>query len=147
MLGKPPTPTPAPESPSRRFTDALDSHTTLIGPGARFKGELSSDGPVDVAGTLEGDLKVSGHCRVREGASVSGRLEAKSLVIEGRVSGPGMVGDKVEIGATARVTANIRARVVAIADGAFFEGEVRMDEPGAPVTFKEKRKADAASAS
>ena len=37
---------------------------------------------------------------------------------------------------------SIQARVVAIADGAFFEGEVRMDGtggPGTPQTFTEKR--------
>jgi len=80
---------------------------------------------------------------VREGARVTGRLEAKSLVVEGRVSGPALVADKVEIGATARVESNIQARVVAIADGAFFEGEVRMDGSsgsGGPQTFTEKRK-------
>ena len=80
---------------------------------------------------------------MREGARVTGRLEAKSLVVEGEVSGPALVADKVEIGATARVKSSIQARVVAIADGAFFEGEVRMDDTGgsgAPQTFTEKRK-------
>jgi cytoskeletal protein CcmA (bactofilin family) len=76
---------------------------------------------------------------VREGASVKGRLEATSLVVEGQVEGPALVADKVEIGASARVRSNVEARVVAIADGAFFEGAVKMDEAGAPVTFTEKR--------
>ena len=140
MLGKPePTPSPVTPAQARRFTDSLDPHATVNGPGTRFHGELTADGPVDVAGTLEGDARVTGHCRIREGARVTGRLEAKTLVVEGQVDGPALVADKVEIGATARVRSNIEARVVAIADGAFFEGAVRMDEPGAPVTFKEKR--------
>jgi cytoskeletal protein CcmA (bactofilin family) len=143
MLGKsePPAPQPA---PARRFTDTVDPHSTFVGPGTRIEGDLTSDSPVDVAGTLDGDIRVSGHCRIREGARVTGRLEAKSLVVEGQVNGPALVADKVEIGATARVESNIEARVVAIADGAFFEGEVRMDgsgEPAAPQTFTEKRKA------
>jgi cytoskeletal protein CcmA (bactofilin family) len=131
-------------TPARRFTDSVDPNTTFVGPGARIKGDLVSDGPVDVAGALDGDVRVKAHCRVREGAQVTGRLEAKSLVIEGRVSGPAIVADKVEIGATARVESNIQARVVAVADGAFFEGEVRMDGSGGagtPQTFTEKRKA------
>lgn len=143
MLGKPPTPAPAPEAPSRRFTDAVDPHATVIGPGTRVKGELVADGPVELIGTLDGDARVSSHLRVRLGARVTGRLEAKSLVVEGEVDGPSVVAERVEIGATARITSNIRARVVAIADGAFFEGEVRMDDtgaPGAPITFTEKRR-------
>ena len=143
MLGKPET-SAQPPAPARRFTDAVDPNATFVGPGARIKGDLVSDGPVDVAGTLDGDIRVNAHCRVREGARVTGRLEAKSLVVEGRVSGPALVADKVEIGATARVESNIQARVVAIADGAFFEGEVRMDGPGgaagAPQSFTEKRR-------
>ena len=142
MLGKPET-SAQPPAPARRFTDPVDPNSTFVGPGARIKGDLQSDGPVDVAGTLEGDIRVSAHCRVRQGGRVTGRLEAKSVVVEGEVRGPALVADKVEIGATARVEANIQARVVAIADGAFFEGEVRMDGTGgsaAPQTFTEKRK-------
>jgi len=142
MLGKPDA-SAQPSAPARRFTDAIDPNSTFVGPGARIKGDLVSDGPVDVAGTLEGDVRVNAHCRVRDGGRVTGRLEAKSLVVEGHVTGPALVADKVEIGSTARVESNIQARVVAIADGAFFEGEVRMDEsgaPGTPQTFTEKRK-------
>jgi cytoskeletal protein CcmA (bactofilin family) len=140
MQGKPePTSTASGPPQARRFTDSLDPHATVIGPGTRFQGELSSDGPVDVAGILEGDARVMGHCRIREGARVSGRLEATTLVIEGQVDGPALVADKVEIGKTARVRSNIEAGIVAIADGAFFEGAVRMDEPGSPVSFTEKR--------
>jgi cytoskeletal protein CcmA (bactofilin family) len=139
MLVKP-EPAAPPPAPARRFTDSLDAHSTFVGPGTRIEGSLTSDGPVEVAGTLDGDVHVSGHCRVREGARVTGRLEAKTLVVEGEVSGPALVADKVEIGATGRVTSSIQARVVAIADGAFFQGEVRMDDAGAPVTFTEKRK-------
>jgi cytoskeletal protein CcmA (bactofilin family) len=142
MLGKPEPPA-QPTAPARRFTDTVDPHTTFVGPGTRIKGELVSEGPVDVAGTLEGDIRVSAHCRIRQGARVTGRLEAKSLVVEGQVSGPALVADRLEIGATARVESNIQARVVAIADGAFFEGEVRMDgsgAPGTPQTFTEKRR-------
>lgn len=143
MLGKPPTPAPPADAPARRFTDAVAADATVIAHGARLRGELASDGPVELAGMLEGDAKVGSHCRVRQGARVTGRVEAKSLVVEGEVDGPAIVAEKIEIGSTARVTSNIRARLVAIADGAFFEGEVRMDDtgaPGTPITFTEKRR-------
>jgi cytoskeletal protein CcmA (bactofilin family) len=142
MLGKtPPPPPPAADNPARRFTDSVDAHVTVIGPGTRIKGELVADGPVEVAGTLEGELRVTAHCRVRQSATVSGRVEAKTLVIEGTVEGPALVADKLEIGSSARVRSSIQARVMAIADGAIFEGDVRMDESGSPQSFTEKRKA------
>ena len=70
---------------------------------------------------------------------MTGRVEAKTLVIEGTVEGPALVADRLEIGSTARVRSSIQARVMAIADGAIFEGEVRMDEAGSPQSFTEKR--------
>ncbi len=142
MLGRPEA-SAQPLAQSRRHTDAVEANSTFVGPGTTIEGNLVSDGNVDLAGTLHGDLRASALVRVREGARVTGRLEAKSLVVEGEVSGSALVADKVEIGATARVKSRIEARVVAIADGAFFEGEVRMDGSGgsgAPQTFTEKRK-------
>jgi cytoskeletal protein CcmA (bactofilin family) len=142
MLGKPEAnPSSSASQQTRRFTDALDANTTVIGPRTRVVGQLTSEGPVDLSGSLEGDARIEGHCRVRQGASVKGRIEATSLVVEGQVEGPALVADKVEIGATARVRSSVEARVVAIADGAFFEGAVQMDESGGPVTFTEKRAA------
>lgn len=134
---------PPPESPARRFTDAVETPVTVIGPGTRIRGSLTGEDPVDLAGTLEGPFSVTGFCWVREGARIVGDVTATSVVVEGEVSGKTLVADKVEIGAAARVRANIRARVVAVAEGAFFEGEVHMEgraDPAIPMAFKEKRK-------
>jgi cytoskeletal protein CcmA (bactofilin family) len=142
MLGKPED-SAQPPAPARRFTDAVEANTTFVDSDTTITGNLVSEGNVDVAGRHHGDIRASALLRVREGARVTGRLAAKSLVVEGEVSGPALVADKVEIGATARVKSSIEARAVAIADGAFFEGEVRMDGSGgsgSPQTFTEKRK-------
>jgi cytoskeletal protein CcmA (bactofilin family) len=114
----------------------------VIGPGIRVRGELTGDDPVEVGGTLEGDSRVSAHYTIREGARVVGKVEATSIVIAGEITGPVLSADKVEIGATARVRADIRARVVAIAEGAFFDGQVQMQgkDAAGPVTFKEQRR-------
>jgi cytoskeletal protein CcmA (bactofilin family) len=136
-----PDPPKPPDPPARRFTDAPQASDTIIGARTRIVGQVTAEGPVDLGGHIEGDLRVGAHCRIRPGARVSGRLEARTLVVEGEVSGPGIVADKVEIGAAATVRASIKARVVAIADGALFEGEVQMTAAAAttPQTFTEKR--------
>ena len=115
----------------------------MIGPRTGIKGDLSGGDPVDIAGVLEGHSSVTGLYRVRQGARVVGNVTATSIVIEGELSGEKLVGEKVEIGASARVHANVRARLVAIAEGAFFDGQVHMegrDAPIAPMAFTEKRK-------
>ena len=136
-------PVPAPPIPARRVTDAPRVPKTVIGPAMQIKGSLTGDDPVDLAGTLEGDSRVTALYRVRASGRIVGDITAASLVVEGEVSGRTLTAEKVEIGAAARVRANVRARVVAIAEGAFFDGQVHMDNREGPAdaqTFKEKRK-------
>jgi cytoskeletal protein CcmA (bactofilin family) len=116
----------------------------VIGPGTHIKGELNGDDPVDLAGTFEGHSRVNALYRLRETGRVAGDVAAISIVVEGEVSGKMLAAEKIEIRASARVRANVRARVVAIAEGAFFDGEVHMEGREGPATtplgFKEKRK-------
>jgi cytoskeletal protein CcmA (bactofilin family) len=116
---------------------------TLIGPGTRIKGELSGDDSVDLAGTFEGSSRIAGLYHVREGARVKGDIAASDVVIEGEVEGRVVKARKVEIGASSRVRAHVRARVVAVAEGAYFEGQIHMDARRggtARLSFQEKRK-------
>jgi cytoskeletal protein CcmA (bactofilin family) len=114
-------------SPStRRFTDAAPSSTTVIERGTHFRGDVSSSDPVDIRGILEGDCRTSAHCIVRAGARVLGNIDASAILVAGEVEAGVLQAEKVEVRASARVLATIRARVVAIADGAFFQGEVEI---------------------
>jgi cytoskeletal protein CcmA (bactofilin family) len=129
--------------PTRRLTDVAQPAATVVGPGTRIRGDLWSEGSVEIAGTLEGDCEVSGLVRVREGARLTGNLTAGSAVVHGEIEGRTLTAERVEIGGAARVHADIRAHRVAIADGGVFEGRVQMDDgaaPSDPLTFKEKRK-------
>jgi cytoskeletal protein CcmA (bactofilin family) len=142
--GSAPTPNPSHAAgPARRFSDAAEAAATVIASGIHIKGEVAGSGAVDVAGILDGDCRITGLCRVRAGARLSGEVTASSVIVDGEVTGRLVVAERVEIGAAGRVRANIRARVVAIAEGAYFEGDVNMDAtagPAVPTSFKEKRR-------
>jgi cytoskeletal protein CcmA (bactofilin family) len=117
----------------------------VIGHGTRIRGDVASSDPVEIRGTLEGDCQTSAHCIVREGARVLGNIEAAALVVAGEVEAGLLRAEKVEVRASARVIATIQARVVAIADGALYKGEVQMDGPhttSGPTFFKDLRKSE-----
>ena len=118
-----------------------ESPGTVLGPGTTVRGALTGGDAVEIQGLLEGDCRTSGHCVVSQGARVVGSIEAVGIVVAGVIEGPTLVADKVEIRASARVRASITGRVVAIADGAFYEGKVQMegDAPGGAVIFKDRR--------
>ncbi len=114
----------------------------MIGPGTTVRGDLTGGDAVEIRGLLEGDCRTSAHCVVGEGARVAGSIEATGIVVAGAVEARVLAADKVEIRASARVKASVTARVITIADGAFYEGNVQMqgqDAPGGPVFFKERR--------
>jgi cytoskeletal protein CcmA (bactofilin family) len=133
----PPT-TPAP-SPSRRLTDTPSDFGTVIGPGLHFKGEVSGDDSIDLAGTLEGSARSTGLVRVRSSGRVVGDISADRLLVEGQVEAATLEAERIEIGVSARVRATVRARSMAMAEGAFFEGNVDIEDSSTPTSFSEKR--------
>lgn len=134
---------PLAPSENRRFTDPAQPPVTVIGSGTHVRGDISGSDPVEIRGSLEGDCQVRAHCVVHEGARVLGNIDASGLVVAGEVEAGTLIADKIEIRGSARVRATLKARVVAIGDGALYEGEVQMEGPDAadgPVRFKEQRK-------
>jgi cytoskeletal protein CcmA (bactofilin family) len=131
---------PAPSQTGRRLTD-VSSPATVIGAGTTVHGDVSGRDPLEVRGTVEGDCRVGGLCVVAQGGRVLGNIEADGLVVAGEIEAGKLTVDRVELRSTARVRGAITARVLAIADGAFYEGDVQM-EPGAsagPTFFKDRR--------
>ncbi len=130
--------TNGPHGPDRRVTPAgdrrapaIERRVTVIAAGTTFRGELVSSDPVEVHGSLEGDARVTARFTVGEGGRVFGNIDATALVIAGEVNAGMLTAEKIELRATARVAATLRARVVSIAEGAMFEGDVdNRDAPG-----------------
>jgi cytoskeletal protein CcmA (bactofilin family) len=128
--------------PTRRFTDSVEPTATVIGAGTTVRGDIVAGDPLEIRGTVEGDCRVDAPCIVREGARVVGNVEAASLLVAGEVEAGTLSAEKVEIRASARVRGAIKARTVAIADGAHYEGSVQMHDPASgPVLFQERRAA------
>jgi cytoskeletal protein CcmA (bactofilin family) len=116
----------------------------VIGHGTRIRGDLASSDPVEIRGTLEGDCQTSAHCIVREGARVLGNIEAAALVVAGEIEAGLLRAEKVEIRASARVVATIRARVVAIETARSTRGQMEgSSATSGPVFFKEQRRKEA----
>lgn len=124
------------------MTDASQEQATVIGRGIRVEGKITGSAPVEVWGEVEGKTDTGGFLRICEGGRVGGEIEAVNVVVEGRVEGTITAREKIELGPTAEVKGDVQAKTLAIADGSFFQGRVRMDESGgAPkqVRFQEKR--------
>ena len=131
-------------SPTIRRLADTGTPATVIGRGMTVRGDLTGGDAVEIRGTLEGDCRTSGLCVVAQGGRVLGNVEAAGLVVAGEIEAGMLAAERIEIRAAARVRGSITARVVAIADGAFYQGDVQMlgpEAPAGPVYFKDRRKA------
>jgi cytoskeletal protein CcmA (bactofilin family) len=136
------TASPPEAPPARRFTDTAPVDVTVLGSGLEIKGELTGAQALELAGRFDGPLSVEGLFHLHPTARVEGPVTAGDAVIEGELMGPLTVRGKVELRASARVRGDIEAATVALAEGCYFEGHIRMAaaEGGGPMSFQEKRK-------
>lgn len=134
--GKPPeipTPTPAPRAvanPTAAVPAPASQSTArtmcVIGPKTVIKGEVTGDEDVLVEGTVDGQIRISRDLRVGAGGVVKATVEAQSVVVSGEFVGDCRASHRVEIQATGRLTGNISAPRVVIAEGATFKGNSDM---------------------
>ena len=118
-------------SPGDRPAMPLDgpSSQTVIGPKARFHGEVSGEEDVLIQGHLEGNVKVERKVTVAASGEVRGDLEARAVIVAGRVHGQIRAAERAELLATAAVEGNVSAPKVVIAEGAQLQGSVAMAAP------------------
>jgi cytoskeletal protein CcmA (bactofilin family) len=126
----------------RRLLDQIGESPTFVTEGSRITGDLESNGPLVVCGTVTGDGRVGGTLHMAVTAQWQGEIHAQAAVIAGRIAGRLVVEDRLEVGATAVIRADIVARTIAVAKGAVIEGAVTVTS-GTPVLRFEERRATA----
>ncbi|HYM28407.1 MAG TPA: polymer-forming cytoskeletal protein [Steroidobacteraceae bacterium] len=129
------------ETLKRRLIDQIGDSPTFVAEGSRLTGDVESAGPLVVCGAIRGDGRVGGALRMAVTAEWDGEIHARAAVIAGRISGRLVVEDKLEVGATAVLRADIVARSIAVAKGAVIDGVVTVTSGEPVLEFEEKRAA------
>ncbi|HKD54091.1 MAG TPA: polymer-forming cytoskeletal protein, partial [Steroidobacteraceae bacterium] len=127
------------ETLKRRLIDQIGDSPTFVAEGSRVSGDLETTGPLVVCGSVRGDGRVAGALRMAVTADWEGEIHARAAVIAGKVTGRLVVEDKLEVGMTAVIHADIVARVIAVARGAVIDGAVTVTSGQPVVQFEEKR--------
>jgi len=111
----------------------------FIAEGCRLTGDVETSGPLVVCGAVRGDGHVKGALNMSTCSEWEGEVRARRAVIAGKITGRLSVEDKLEIGSTAVIRADVSARSIAIARGAVIDGEVIVTSGSPVVRFDEKR--------
>ena len=124
---EPPRPAaPAPTAPAPTAARSGAVTMCVIGAKTSLKGEISGDEDVVVEGSVEGEIRITRDLRVGAGGVVKATVSAQSLIVSGEVVGDCEAMTRVEIQSTGRLTGNIRAPKIVIAEGAMFRGNSDM---------------------
>jgi cytoskeletal protein CcmA (bactofilin family) len=112
-----------------------DRPTSILGPDISIYGQqlvLKTKGSLLIQGQIQGDVHGES-VTVDNGANVTGVITARTIVIEGDVSGS-LKGSTVILHASSKVDANIVHQILSIAEGAQFEGSVQRAKDISEVT-------------
>ncbi len=128
------------ETPHRRLEDEAGATETVIAPGTQVHGTIQGGTTVRVAGFLEGEIRSEGLIWIEKHGEVQGTVTAGDMIIEGQMQGDIASSGRIEVRASGRGIGILRCNKLAMAEGCFFQGEIKM--PGGesnPLTFVEKR--------
>jgi cytoskeletal protein CcmA (bactofilin family) len=123
-----PPPKPAPHNPptAAPVRTPVGGAPCLIGSKIVIKGEVLGEEDVVVEGTIEGVVRIGRDLKISPGGVVKATVEAQSVVVSGELVGDCSAQAKIEIQSTGRLTGNIKAPKIVIAEGAMFKGNSDM---------------------
>lgn len=111
-------------------TGAKSTIPSLLSRDIRIRGDVSSNGEIQVDGSVEGDI-VARCLIVSEAGRVSGTIVASAVRILGTVNGTITAGS-IKLARTARVTGDVVHEALSIEEGAYMLGHCRRAEPDRP---------------
>ena len=124
-----PESTPAPVS--RPSTVGTTAEQATIGKSLVIKGEVTGSESLYIDGRVEGSINLSGN-RVTVGRNgvVAANINAREIVVLGKVRGNLTASDRVDIRNDGSLTGDVIAARISIEDGAFFKGGMDIRKPG-----------------
>jgi cytoskeletal protein CcmA (bactofilin family) len=110
-----------------------DSISTFMGPEACLEGTLTFQGTIRLDGTVKGKISgTGGTVIVGEKAVVDADIAVGTAVVMGKLNGSISAGERIEIYPPGQIVGDLQAPVVAIEEGALFNGHCTMAAPAEP---------------
>src|SRR5579872_5014182 len=131
----PPTPMTSaasePAAPAPRPVAASTADQATIGKSLVIKGEVTGSESLYIDGRVEGSINLAGN-RVTVGRNgvVSANINAREIVVLGKVRGNLTASDRVDIRSDGSLTGDVVAARISIEDGAFFKGGIDIRKAG-----------------
>ncbi len=117
--------TNAPVAASAPLASSAARSGASISQGIKIKGELTGSEDLYVDGVVEGKLNLSnGTLTIGPNGSVKADVDAREVLVSGRIEGNITAREKVQLWSTGQVSGEVRTERLAIEEGATLRGKV-----------------------
>lgn len=129
------SPSPAPNFPASNYGANPSSYPdssgsripACLGASLQIKGELTGTEDLQIEGKVEGPISLDGHALiVGPAAQLNSKIEARDVIVFGKVVGDVRARDRVDIRGDGSVIGDITTVRISIEDGAYFKGRIEI---------------------
>ncbi|MFW6029292.1 MAG: bactofilin family protein [Halanaerobiales bacterium] len=107
----------------KRIEEAKGRVETILGAGTSMDGNINTKGSLRIEGRIDkGNIKAAGDVFIGESGEVNTTIEARNIVIAGKVNGNITALEKIEILPSGNLAGDIKAKVLKIEENAVFNG-------------------------
>ncbi|NPV54342.1 MAG: polymer-forming cytoskeletal protein [Firmicutes bacterium] len=92
-------------------TTPADRIDILIAPETHFRGKIVSRGTLRIDGQVEGEISTEGDVMIGESGRVLAQIQARNILVAGKVKGNLIPAGRIEIAATASLEGNIQVEL------------------------------------
>ena len=145
-MSTPPAPAMGEPAAPRPVTTTTTADQATIGKSLVIKGEVTGSESLYIDGRVEGSINLAGN-RVTVGRNgvVAANINAREIVVLGKVRGNLTASDRVDIRSDGSLTGDVVAARISIEDGAFFKGGIDIRKGAQPGQKEEAKSASAAA--
>jgi cytoskeletal protein CcmA (bactofilin family) len=126
----------------KKRTEAAQAIHTLLGKGTLWKGEIhAGSNSLRIEGTVEGTIHSDGEVTIAPSGEVKGTINAKHLIVTGKVLGNFNITECLEIHGTGCVEGEVEVGNLVVDEGGILQGNCtrrgRVPEETAPIAPRE----------
>lgn len=98
----------------------------IIAKGTKIVGDIASQGPFRIDGTVEGNVKTSGKIVIGKSGYIKGTLQGENADFEGKFSGKLILSGTLSLKSTAHIEGEVHTSKLAVEPGATFNATCSM---------------------
>lgn len=107
--------------------DIISDDVSIISHTVKIEGNILSDGNVRVDGSVNGNISVNGNLTVGDTSQINGEIKATNIVLNGKINGKVIADEKIKLESKAMLIGDLISKVLIIEEGAYFDGNCKMN--------------------